>query len=102
MTRENKLPVLVHRSRAKNLFTAEEVALRCGVQVTYVERLYRLGIVSRHPDHEMYFLPDVTITIRKIMRLRSDLGVNEEGAAVIINLLERIEALERKLLSKRR
>ena len=99
MIREVNLPVLVRQPRPQNLFTAEEVALRCGVEVTYVERLYRLGIVSRHPDHEMYFLPDVTITIRKIIRLRTDLGVNEEGAAVIMNLLDRIEALERELLS---
>jgi hypothetical protein len=102
MTSKNELPVLVRQSGPENLFTAEEVALRCGVEVTYVERLYRLGIVSRHPDHEMFFLPDVTITIRKIIRLRADLGVNEEGAAVIMNLLDRIEALERELLSKRR
>lgn len=101
MTRENNLPVLVRRFRPKNLFTAEEVALRCGVQVTYVERLYRLGIVSRHPDHEMYFPPDVTVTIRKIIRLRADLGINEEGAAVIMNLLDRIETLERERPSKR-
>jgi hypothetical protein len=98
MTRENRLPVLVRQSRPENLFTAEEVALRCGVEVTYIERLYRLGIVSRHPVHGMYFPPDVTITIRKIVRLRTDLGVNEEGAAVIMNLLKRIEALERELL----
>jgi hypothetical protein len=97
MTSKNKLPVLVRQSQPKNLFTAEEVALRCGVEVTYVDRLYRLGIVSRHPDYEMYFLPDVTITIRKIIRLRADLGVNEEGAAVIIDLLDRIETLEREL-----
>ena len=98
MTSKKMLPVLVRRPRPPNLFTAEEVALRCGVQVTYVERLYRLGIVSRHPDHEMYFPSDVTVTIRKIVRLRSDLGVNEEGAAVIMDLLGRIEALEQELL----
>jgi len=100
MTSKNKLPVLVRQSQPENLFTAEEVALRCGVQITFVERLYRLGIVSRHPDHEMYFEPDVTIAIRKIIRLREDLGVNEEGAAVIMNLLDRIEALERELRSQ--
>jgi hypothetical protein len=98
MTSDKKLPALVRRPRPQNLFTAEEVALRCGVQVAYIERLYRLGIVSRHPDHEMYFPPDVTVTIRKIVRLRADLGVNEEGAAVIMDLLDRIEALEQELL----
>ena len=102
MTTEKNLPVLVRRSMPENLFTAEEVALRCGVEVAYVERLYRLGIVSRHPEHEMYFPPDVTVTIRKIVRLRADLGVNEEGAAVIMDLLERIEALERELRFRRR
>jgi hypothetical protein len=100
MKSNSNLPVLVTGSRPKNVFTAEEVAVRCGVEVTYVERLFRLGIVSRHPDHDMYFLPDVTISVRKIIRLRTDLGVNEEGAAVIIDLLDRIDALERELLSK--
>ncbi len=97
MTKEIRLPVFVRRSIPKHLFTTEEVALRCRVHVSYVEKLYRLGIISCHPNYERYFAPQVTIRVQKVLRLRNDLGVNEQGAAVILDLLERIDDLERKL-----
>ena len=40
--------------------------------------------------------------LRKIRRLREDLGINLAGVAVALDLLERIEALQRELANLRR
>jgi DNA-binding transcriptional MerR regulator len=40
--------------------------------------------------------------LRKIRRLREDLGINLAGVAVALDLLERIEALQRELANFRR
>jgi len=89
--------ILVSRKRPRHLFSVEEVAARCGVRVGFVERLYRSGIIDPYPGSARLFSPSVTIRVRKVLRLQEDLGVNPEGAAVILDLVGRIEALERQL-----
>jgi MerR family transcriptional regulator/heat shock protein HspR len=42
------------------------------------------------------------LRVAKVVRLQRDLGVNQEGAAVILELLDRIDALERQLAGLRR
>jgi MerR family transcriptional regulator/heat shock protein HspR len=48
------------------------------------------------------FACEVTLRVRRFVRLQRDLGVNVEGAAVIVDLLDRIEALEHDLAALRR
>ena len=97
MTRDLKPGVLVRRSPPAGLITYEEVAGRCGVHVSFVYRLVRLGVVDPDPDYPQYVQPDVTIRIQKLVRLQTDLGVNLEGAAIIVDLLDRIDQLEAEL-----
>jgi hypothetical protein len=40
--------------------------------------------------------------VQRCVRLQRDLGVNLEGTAVIVELLERIESLEHELRALRR
>ena len=86
--------------------TLHEVAVRCGVEVDYVERLVSLGVIEAHPgsaasavggDALAGFSPEVTLRVARVVRLERDLGVNFEGAAVILDLLDRIERLEDEL-----
>lgn len=79
------------------LFSVHEVAVRCGVEVTFVDRLVELGVISTEPGGARAFAREVTLRVGKLARLQRDLGVNPEGAAVIIDLLDRIEALEERL-----
>lgn len=90
--------------------TLHEVAVRCGVEVGYVERLVSLGVIEAHPDPAPSstraaalagFSPEVTLRVARVVRLERDLGVNFEGAAVILDLLDRIEHLEDELRSLR-
>jgi DNA-binding transcriptional MerR regulator len=48
-------------------------------------------------DPEMLFPDRVVPRIRRILRLRKDLGVNWAGIGVVLDLLDRMEALEREL-----
>ena len=85
-------------TRIEALFSVHEVATRSGVEVTFVQHLVDLGVIEPHPhDDQTAFEREVTLRVAKLKRLQRDLGVNLEGAAVIIDLLDRIDALEHRL-----
>jgi chaperone modulatory protein CbpM len=79
------------------VFSVTEVAVRCGVDVAFVEELVQLGVISAAPGSELVFSREVTLRVGRFVRLQRDLGVNHEGAAVIVDLLDRIDALEHRL-----
>lgn len=78
------------------VFSIEEVAIRSGVDVAFVEQLVALGMIEAGPGSR-HFACEVTLKVGRVARLQRDLGVNLEGAAIILDLLDRIEALEREL-----
>lgn len=80
-----------------NVFTVQELAIRWGVDTAFVEQLAELGVIEAHPEGGRVFSCEVTLRVGRFVRLQRDLGVNVEGAAVIIELLDRIEALEHEL-----
>ena len=87
---------------ASDVFTVQELAVRWGVDAALVEELAELGIIQAEPAAGRVFSCEVTLRVGRFVRLQRDLGVNREGAAVILELLDRIEALERELRSARR
>lgn len=74
----------------------EEVASRCGLHPSVVERLVALGLIEPLEGGNR-FPPDVTLRLQRALRLRRDLGLSYNGAALALELLDRIEALERRL-----
>lgn len=91
--------------------TLNEIALRCGVEQSFVEQLVEFGIIEGHaPDagtpgrgvSPQKYAGEVTLRVQRCVRLQRDLGVNLEGTAVIVELLERIESLEHELRGLRR
>jgi MerR HTH family regulatory protein len=83
------------------ILSREEVAMRCGVDVAFVEQLTQLGVIEASPGAEG-FACEVTLRVGRFVRLQRDLGVNLEGAAVIVELLERLDTLELELSALRR
>lgn len=65
-----------------------------GVHPDLAQRLAELGIIDYHrgcvPVHQ-------AARLRRVLRLREYLGVNLPGAAIIVDLLERIEELQDEL-----
>jgi len=82
--------------RLKTLST-DEVAARCGLHPTLVERLVALGLIESLDGRTDRFPPDVTLRLQRALRLRRDLGLSYNGAALVLELLDRIEDLERRL-----
>jgi chaperone modulatory protein CbpM len=86
------------------LLTCEVVAKTVGARRSLIVRLAQHGLlesVSTEGDEPL--LPRrVVMRLRRMQRLRRDLGVNFAGAAVIIDLVGRLEQLNRELADVQR
>ena len=81
--------------------TFDAVAETVGASRSLVVRLARHGLietVAGSAEADEPLLPRrVVVKLRRMQRLRRDLGVNFAGAAVILELVGRIEQLNREL-----
>jgi MerR family transcriptional regulator/heat shock protein HspR len=62
--------------------------------------LVHLGLIELDVPGTREFTADTAARLRRMLRLRRDLRVNLTGAAIIVDLLERVERLEAKLLDR--
>ena len=83
--------------RQRGLLTLEEVATRCSLHPELVRRLMLLGVIDPEEGAGEWFRPEVTLRLQRTLRLRRDLGVNYNAAALVLDLLDRIDALETRL-----
>ncbi len=84
--------------------TLEMAAEAVGARPTQLARLIRLGIldaISGEADQILLSTSSV-MRLRRLHRLRRDLGVNFAGGAIILDLVERIERLNRELAEMQR
>ena len=79
--------------------TFDAVAQTVGTRRSLVVRLAQQGFIVTVEDEtdEQRVPRRVVIKLRRMQRLRRDLGVNFAGAAVILDLVGRIEQLNREL-----
>jgi DNA-binding transcriptional MerR regulator len=90
-------PLMIRRQRRPGLLSIEEVAERCGLHPEFIQRLVVLGLIDPEDDSTNLFRPEVTLRIERLLRLRRDLGINYSAAALIFDLLERIDILEERV-----
>jgi chaperone modulatory protein CbpM len=79
--------------------TVATVAEIVGTRPNVITRLLRLGVletISVESEEPMLRSRSV-LRLRRMARLRRDLGVNFAGAAVIVDLVDRIEVLNREI-----
>jgi|SRR6476661_6434053 len=83
--------------------TLADVAEMVGARRTLISRLVRLGVLETINDEseEPMLRSRSVLRLRRMARLRRDLGVNFAGAAVILDLVDRVEALRRELSEMR-
>lgn len=80
--------------------TLTEVACRVGLHPELIEKFMHLGLVElagRAENGEILFDAGAVPLIRRILRLRNELGVNYAGIGVILELISRQEALESRI-----
>ena len=86
------------------LLTLEMVAEAVDARPGQLQRLARLGVLEIvSGEAGQLLIPARSVMrLRRIHRLRHDLGVNFTGADIILDLVERVEGLSRELAELRR
>lgn len=80
-------------------FTAEELCHSCKLQLDHVIELVQEGVLDASGENQAEWRFKVS-SIRRVktaVRLQRDLGVNAAGAALALELLDRIARLESRL-----
>jgi chaperone modulatory protein CbpM len=91
--------MIVLSRRDPRLLTLEELAHSARLHPDLVASLVDFGLlepVGRDGPRLLFDMAAV-LRVRAIQRLRHDLGVNLPGVAVILDLIERLRALQREL-----
>ena len=81
--------------------SVDELATACGISRTRIIRLVRLGLVEPVAPEAGTFDAGCAARVRRMLRLHGQLGVNLTGAAIVVDLLERLERLETELAQLR-
>jgi DNA-binding transcriptional MerR regulator len=90
--------IIYEQKCSRTLLNIEEVSRFVGLHPDMIRRFFRLGLIDPQVEApDMLFEDSVVSRIDKIMRLRSDLEVNLAGCGLILDLLDRIDQIERKL-----
>ncbi len=83
--------------RAEISLSATEVAAAAGITEERLAQLVRLGLVEPvAPDADVFAAAELA-RLRRMLRLRRDLRMSLFGAAVLVDVLERLEDLEAEL-----
>ena len=84
--------------------TCEVVAQTIGARRSLIVRLARQGLIETvESETSEPLLPRrAVMQLRRMQRLTRDLGVNFSGAAIILDLVSRIEQLNSELLEMQR
>lgn len=95
----DKAQALVLWRTEHSLLSMEELARAAGVQTGTIEVFvrYRLIVPSTNSGSDQLFPTSVVDRLHWIVHLRQDLGVNLAGVAVILEMAEHMEALQKKL-----
>ena len=81
-------------------YSLEELARVAGVSPALVQRYFDEGLlepVAGNPRTAWFFDDNALFELRRIQRLRRELGVNIAGVAVIHDLLRQIDELKAEL-----
>jgi DNA-binding transcriptional MerR regulator len=82
-----------------SLLSVEDLASAAGVQTGIVESFVRYHLIepSSHLGAGQLFSTSTVARLQRIVQLRHELGVNLAGVAVILQMTEHMEALQREL-----
>lgn len=94
---------LVMRSISSENITLDLLATRAEMHPAVVERLIECGLIRPVPSVGATSLFEVStiLRLRSIKRLRGELGINLQGVAAVLDLVERLRNLEHENASLR-
>ena len=88
---------------SRRLLRAEEICIDLGISQEVLELCLRWEVIEP-PENEqgqLLFEQSTVERIRRALRLHHDLGINWPGVAIVLDLLERMERLERQVQASR-
>ena len=90
---------IVLRRRETQELTLDALAAHSGIHPGLVQRFVDLGLIEPVGSDGMSLLFDASAVprLRTIGRLREGLGINVAGVAVILDLLDKLCALQREI-----
>jgi len=78
--------------------TIHELSRLCECHLEVAKRLYSIGLIEPlSTGTPTLFDRSAVIRARKALRLKRDLGLNFDAVALVMELLDRIDDLERRL-----
>jgi len=88
---------IVLRGTDDERLTLEELALHAAMHPAMVARLVEFGLVTpMRQEGANLFDPSAVSRLRTIGRLRRTLGINLDGISVILDLVDKVRALQRE------
>ena len=80
----------------------DTVAERSGLHPVLIRKLVALGLLDCTSDAngQLWFAPSTMATLARIQRLRSQLSLNYAAIGLVLDLLDRIAALEAQVRSR--
>lgn len=89
------------RLHAETRLTAEEALRSLGISRQELEELVRLGLAEPTSPDGSEFAVETVIRLQRVRRLHADLEVDVLGAAIIVDLIERLDRLEAEIQTLR-
>ena len=82
----------------RSLLSVAEVARLAGIPADVITRFLDLGLIDPvEMNPEPFFPVSVVLRARRIVRIHRDLDVNWAGIGVVMDLLDKINALEHEV-----
>ena len=80
----------------------DTVAERSGLHPVLIRKLVALGLLDCTSDAngQLWFAPSTMATLARIQRLRTELSLNYAAIGLVMDLLDRIDALEAQVRSR--
>ncbi|MBM4442069.1 MAG: hypothetical protein FJ027_16760 [Candidatus Rokubacteria bacterium] len=91
ITRARTHVIALAGPRAEVYLSARQLATVANISPARLGRLVRLGLVEPVARRPGSFTADTAMRLRRMLRLHDDLGVNLCGAAIIVDLVDRLE-----------
>jgi DNA-binding transcriptional MerR regulator len=98
MDEQRTVHIFIHQSQATKYYSAQEIADVSHLNIQIIQQLCADGLlegVEVAGEERRYSEEDVAL-VRRLYRLQRDLGINQEGAEIIVRLLKRLELLQRE------
>lgn len=95
--------IVIQPYHAPVTYSEQETISVCHLDSDSLHRLRDLGLIMGHEaSGELRYSEEEVARLRRIRRLRRDLGVNLAGVEVILHLLEHLETMQRELEQERK